>query len=396
MTVPPLPPPGIEDAAPALQARIDALAAIGGGILDLPAAPHPLVCHTPLTWRSGVILRGAAPGLSQIQLAPGCRAPLIDLTGVTGAGFENLGLIGTGHAAGSDEDVGCALYSCGPCADITISRCQITDWACSCIALDGVTGFELTASTLARASRGGGLILSKGLPSRNLRISGNRISHTQFGNIHAWGPVQDVIVTDNRLERSGWTGGSYATQDVADNITLYADARSRNIVIRGNICLNSGENGIHAAADGLIIQGNIIRDAALYGIIVSHKPYAHPEPSHRTVISGNVISFSNPEDPHARAIGLRNCQGFVVEGNQITGAHLGIEVLGLGPAALAGPGQLRQNLLLSGGAQAFRLRQLSAPVVVEGNLWQARNLRCPEDLESPLVLLGENPRIPQA
>lgn len=166
---------------------------------------------------------------------------------------------------------------------------------------------------------------------------------------------------------------------------------SRDIVMRSNLCSGSGENGIHAGADGLVIEGNIIRNPVLYGIIVLHKPYDQPDPCKQVLIAQNVISFADPESRDARGIGLRNCLGFNVLGNQIQHFHLGIEVLSHGATARSGPGIIGQNLLTDGGAMALRLRAADATITVQGNHWQAARFRDPADPLTPGIHILQNP-----
>ena len=384
--LPPLCDLDLQDNAPALQAMIDRIAAGGGGVLHLPPA-RTAYRSGPLIWRSGVSLAGR-DGVAVLRQAPGSRRPLIDLTGVEGARFERLMLHGLGPAPGSWAS---ALWSGGPCGDLTLRDCHVTGWARHGISLDGVAGLDVADCRIEDSHAGGGIVLSRGLPSRDITIRHCRIRRSQFGNIHAWGPVVRVLVEGNHLEISGWQGGSYASGDVADNITLYGPAANRDIVIRGNLCAGSAENGIHAAAQGLVIEGNILRQPALYGIVVSHKPYERPAPCGQVVVAGNVIFCPDPADPHSRGIGLRNCQGFSVTGNQIDGAHTGIEVLGMeGPC---GAGAITGNVLTGGGALALRLCGLTARLRVTDNLWQMQRLFEAGDAAPPLVAAGLNPRL---
>lgn len=377
----------LQDNAPALQSRIDHLAERGGGVLHLDPARRAYRSG-PLVWRSGVSLAGR-DGLALLRQAPGSRRPLIDLTGVTGARFDRLALEGQGPAPGSWAS---ALWSDGACGDLTLRDCRITGWARHGISLDGVTGFDMADCRIEACHGGGGIVLSRGQPGRDITIRHCRIRRTQFGNIHAWGPVARVLVEGNHLEISGWQGGSYASGDVADNITLYGPAENRDIVIRGNLCAGSAENGIHAAAQGLVIEGNILRQPALYGIIVSHKPYDRPAPCGQVVVAGNVIFCPDPANPHSRGIGLRNCTGFSVTGNQIDGAHTGIEVLGM--AAPCGAGVIADNVLTGGGAVALQLRGLTARLRVVNNLWQMQTLFGPEGSPIPdKVQAGQNPQV---
>lgn len=374
-----------QDNAPALQARIDRLAAQGGGVLAL-SPPRQAYRSGPLIWRSGVSLMGL-DGVAVLRQAPGSRRPLIDLTGVTGCRFERLALHGLGPAP---ESWASALWSGGPCGDLVLRDCRISDWARHGLSFDGVDGLDVADCRIEKTHAGGGIVLSRGLQSRNITIRHCRIRRTQFGNIHAWGPVERVLVEGNHLERSGWRGGSYASGDVADNITLYGPAENRDIVIRGNLCAASAENGIHAAARGLVIEGNILRQPALYGIVVSHKPYDRPAPCGQVVVAGNAIFCPDPGDPHSRGIGLRNCQGFSVTGNQIDGAHLGIEVLGMD--APCGAGVIAQNVLTGGGPWALRIRGLTAPLRVVDNLWQMQALCDGDAAGQAMVQAGQNPR----
>ncbi len=368
---------GETDNLPILQAMVDHLGDRGGGTLQLPASRRHFRCDGTIRWRSGVSLRGQGAAVSRL-VQPTGRLPLIDITGVRGARFDAIAMEGSGLASEPDRDYASAIHGVGDSADIAITRCEIRDWHRAGVAVDGIDGLEISNCVVERTYSSGGVVISKGQMGRRIRITGNRITKTQFGNLHAWGPVSDIFVSENYLDESGWQGGDYRQGNVADNITLYNDARNQNIIIRSNICLNSGENGIHAAADGLVIEGNVIRSPKLYGIIASHKPYERPDPFTQVSIRGNIIECVDASDPDSRGIGLRNCEGFLVADNQIVRAHMGIEILGQGEGLSARSGLVTGNILRKGGACALLLRG-GGPILIARNFWQADTFCMYED-----------------
>lgn len=378
---------GSHDNAPGLQRAVDQLAAQGGGHIMLPSAPRPYLCG-PLNWRDGVSLYGQDATTTILGQHPRCRRPLIDLSGVTSARFEGLSLQGVGPATGSWAS---AFWNSDMCRDVTIRNCTLTNWAQHGISLDGVDGLLVEGCAITRANAGSGILCARQNKSRDVVLRGNTIRDTQFGNIHAWGPVERVLVHDNILDSSGLHGGSHADGTVADNITLYGPGKNRDILIRNNLCTGSAENGIHAAARGLVIEGNIIRNPALYGIIVSHKPYERPDPCGQVSLGGNVIQLTDPANPESRGIGLRNCTGFSVMGNQIHQAFLGIEVLGMGGAE-SGLGVINTNVLTGNGPIAMRFAGLTQRVRADGNLWQMQHLLDPGLPHPAMLSLGDNPQ----
>ncbi len=96
-------------------------------------------------------------------------------------------------------------------------------------------------------------------------------------------------------------------------------------IISNNLCKDSRESGIHASGSNLTISGNAILNSRLYGVLVSATPYDNPRMISNLLVAGNTITFGAEQTRFQRGIGIRNCNGYVVNANVVRGSYKGIE-----------------------------------------------------------------------
>jgi len=120
---------------------------------------------------------------------------------------------------------------------------------------------------------GAGITVRAGV-AEDCNFSHNTVFDTFEMNCGVTSQAHGIVINGNVLRMT----------NTADNITCYGPG-STNVVVTGNMCSDSGNNGIHIGADDFLVTGNLVRNTANYGIQLRHSG----EPLSGAVCSGNVI-----------------------------------------------------------------------------------------------------------
>lgn len=270
---------GTADDSTAIQAAIDECETAGGGDVFIPEGTF--VCEG-LTIPSKVTFRGTAGSILKHKASATLELVSIEST-ATRASIENLTIDGNSpnitdnvaavrvqgaYSRVVDVDIYDAKYAAiqfvAPCTNPTIERCT-------------VRAVNATDSTIYHA-----LWLFEDVTNgiaENVLIQNCHISDSGLGCIG--GRADGLTVAGCVLERPGTNG---------DGVAVYPSATTndnRRTLVIGNRIVSPLNNGIHVGGDGdVAVVGNIIIDAAQYGIIVENNVGGT---FNLAVVSGNLV-----------------------------------------------------------------------------------------------------------
>lgn len=304
------------------------LADADGGVIRFLPARASYLFSSRIKVPSNIGLLGYGNS-SKLKIASGTTEPLLDLGASRGITVSGLNLQGNAGTQQSKYTGSCAIVCGAGAGDIRVENNIIENWGRHGIQFDGVDHATIRANQINYALYGAGILISRGSKSHNITITENRIFDTQFANIHAWGNVSDIVVSNNICEKTGGRGGHWDQGNIADNITLYSSDSDSQKIITNNLCKNSRESGIHASGSNLIITGNAILNPQLYGVLVSATPYENSRMISNAMISSNSITFGEVATTFQRGIGIRNCDRYVIGGNIVHRSYRGIELYGM-------------------------------------------------------------------
>lgn len=167
-----------------------------------------------------------------------------------------------------------------------------------------VTGFKIGVHSSSGSPHG-----VTGLAVRNSRINRNR-------SMGMLGSYTDSVIENNSFEGNNFSGSSF-------NHAIYVSGGSRNIIRNNTFTANSavddvclgGNVTVHGIVDGLLIEGNTIRQKAAkvscYGFAVT-AGYDTAEEFRNVVIRGNTIV-----NVGMTAIAVNSAPGVLVENNKV-------------------------------------------------------------------------------
>jgi hypothetical protein len=259
---------------------------------------------------------------SFIRIGDTTPASLFNIGASTNVLFRNLLLAGNQVTQPSDTSGSCAISGTTGCTNVVIDNCIIIDWTQHGINLEGVTRADIRNNLVRRCYNGAGIRVA----GTDIKVTNNTVTHTHQGNIHSVDGVDGWVVTGNYCDTTAW--GSVVTSDIADNITGYhpAGSTAKNYVLANNVCVNSGNNGIHVGAPSMTLSNNVIANPVNAGIVLWQYPNTDPGQAKDVVITGNKVSFASNLVASHTGIGVRNTTGFTVTGNVIRDAYKGIEI----------------------------------------------------------------------
>lgn len=301
---------------------------------------------------------------AQLCMSPLSLNPMFDLG--TSSNVEIYGLRLTGNRATqtSVSSGSNAISSSSGSSQIRIHDNYIDQWTKHGISLDGVTDANVSRNYVTGSYRGAGILISATTISTRVIVDSNTIYNVQLAGIHSFVGVNDFVVSNNLIDGTNQGIGSGA---VADCITDYQPApQGTNVTIANNTCRNSGNNGIHVGADNLVITGNDIYNATLYGILAAMGANSLPDVSTRCVVSNNTIHNTTRSDSTKLGISIRDCLYVTATGNVVDTSYDGIELYGF--ATTNGV----QDAAISGNsfrnvAIGIWLKKHAANTVVTGN-----------------------------
>lgn len=140
----------------------------------------------------------------------------------------------------------------------------------------------------------------------DILIASNIVRNTRKGNIVATATVNGLLVIGNVCDT---TDPNLTGTSLGDNITAY-NADNGVIVVSGNICKDSQNNGIHLGGSDLVIIGNHVINSKQVGILAETTPAGL---ENRASITGNVVNGALLNN----GIGLNTFQDFSVTGNMV-------------------------------------------------------------------------------
>jgi len=206
-----------------------------------------------------------------------------------------------------------------------ITGCDFSGHALAAIFSLDSRGLTLTGNRIVGCGNGGILVWGNAGRSGSSTIAGNAISgigasnggNGQNGNGINIFRCDDVIIADNRIRDCAFTA-----------IRLNA---TRNVIVSGNLCANSGEVAIFSefAFTGSVIADNIVDGAAL-GISVTNMDSG----GEVATVSGNIvrnIRERSEVNPDTRPVGIYAEADTAITGNTV---H---SVVGMGIRAGNGP-----------------------------------------------------------
>lgn len=314
---------GVVDDTTALEA------AIASGIpLMIPEKPY--LYDGDITIPSNKTIRAAGPA-SKLILKPGSTNHGLKTGTNTGIIIDGLELAGNCLTDRSDTG-SCGIFAEPGGGKIQITNCFIHHWARHGIALDGVTNAKVHHNTVEDMRWGAGILCSRTEFSTDVEVTNNSVSRVQQGSIHAYFGVKGWRVMYNYCDGTDAGVTVAGGGEVADPITSYVEDATGSLldaVVIGNICLNSGNNGMHLGGDRLTISGNIIVNPINGGIVVAKADNTTPDPAVVLNVTGNVIHYTTNAGAAPRGINIRNFKYICVCGNTVDGAQVGVELNGL-------------------------------------------------------------------
>jgi uncharacterized secreted repeat protein (TIGR03808 family) len=327
------------DQSMALQTALHA--ATGSGHLRLPAGRFRV---------SGIRF----PGNLVVEGVPGATWLVANGASVGAAsGIANLVLRDIGFAGDSGEAV---LYSIEASQAITVERCSFRDSPATAL---GIFASGATIRDCDFAGHGDAAIHA--LDNEGVLITGNRITNCGNAGIRVWqsesGP-DGTIVTHNRISDIDWRGGGNGQNGnginvfladeviVADNhitdcaFTAIRLNTTRNSIVSGNQCFNSGEVAIFSefGFSGSIIAQNIV-DGAAGGISITNMDTG----GEVAVCTGNIVRNITPRsevNPDTSPFGIYAEADVAVSGNMVEN----VPGVGIG----AGWGPYLRNVAVTG------------------------------------------------
>lgn len=384
---------------------VEAFGAVGDGVTDDTAAfvaalatgrpirvPEASVAYLidagNLTIPTGTRLIGDGPN-SKVTINTTTLNPLFDLEDNTDISIEGLWLAGNSTTQLSASS-GSSAISCDDGAErITIKNCRITNWTRHGIALDGVTDALIEGNIVKDTYRGSGILCSRTVPSDNVSVINNTVRRSQSGNIHAFFGVRGWRVTGNFCDGTDTgVGGALA---VADNITAYSDygtgGELTDVAIVGNLCLNSGNNGMHIGGDRITITGNTVVNPVNGGIFCAKSDNVTPEDSEGWVVADNYIVYSDNSGAGVqRGINLRNAKNYSITGNTVVRAAVGIEINGLDTTSYGvATGTIIGNTVDSYSTYGIWLRNKVQGAVISNNRLNADAAETTTDIREDLA-----------
>lgn len=260
------------------------------------------------------------------------------------AAQKHLTLRNIGFAGNSGSD---PLLDIADSENITVDECSFSDSPELAIHVQRSSG----AITQSRFS-GHGDAAIHGHDNHDFQISGNSVTRCGNAGIRVWrsekGP-DGTIVTENRVTDIAWRDGGtgqngnginvYLADEViiADNhisdcaFTAIRLNTTRNTIVSGNFCKNSGETAIYSefGYSGTIIANNIV-DGAAAGISIVNLDVG----GELGVCTGNIVrNFVNftPYEPERVPVGIYAEADIAVTGNVVENCPGIAYLLGWGP-----------------------------------------------------------------
>ena len=213
----------------------------------------------------------------------------IDISRLVVDGNNPAGKQGAGHG------IVLAGSVCGRVTvhDLTVYRCARDGIA---FAAERSRDCDVTGC-IVFGCEGAGITVRSGV-SIDGAFSDNRVWATNEMNVGVTSVAHGFAIRGNRCNYT----------QIADNITCYGDVSS-GVTITGNICRDSGRNGIHFGGDDSVISGNIVSGAAKYGIQLRQQG---SDISHGLNCTGNSITTAGKS-----GIWAEDCEGSSITSNVV-------------------------------------------------------------------------------
>jgi len=265
----------------------------------------------------------------------GHGSPILNL--ISGSNSDSLLISGSSvkvsglnlDGRGSLQSAGQGISVASGVSNATIENNFIVNSYEHGIQASNVDGMRAYNNVVVNSYTGSGINCSSAGISTDVIVTGNEVRNSQEANISAIGPIRDWVVSDNVCEVTNWNG----VGDVADNITGYNDQNDR-IVIDGNICVNSENNGMHIGGDNLTISNNIVESPRFNGIFIAKDPNVDPTEINGYAVSGNTILCDTSEPSSSDGIRAYNCRDGSISGNSVLDGLNGITVGRIGSSTI--------------------------------------------------------------
>jgi parallel beta-helix repeat protein len=216
-----------------------------------------------------------------------------------------------------------AIASAGDTSGVVIKNMYLHDIPNNAIELvGGDTNWEVSGNRINGIGRHGIVIDNNKTPARNINIHDNRIDYCNLSPITIiaangeTGPPSagaiDVKISKNYVSHNGLDINGYSPSN--QNITV-----SEN-TIENNGIINKMGHAIHFAGTNIRIVGNIARNTAISGIVISGWPNANPTPVNGFEVSNNVIE-NILSSKNAKGILIQNASSGRIVGNRISGTR---------------------------------------------------------------------------
>lgn len=337
---------------------------VGGGLI-IPSETHLL-----------------GQGKPTIKLTAASQLSMFDLEDNSDIEIEKLELYGNAEVE-LDNTGSCGIDSDPGVSKIKIRDCFIHHFARHGMSIDGVTDAIIENNIVEDSYWAAGILISSTTQSANVKILNNTVRRTQYANIHGFFGCVGLQVIGNFCDGSNAGITVLGGGQVADNITFYQEDTGgllTDAIIANNVCLNSGNHGMHIGGDRVIITGNVIKNPTNGGLFIAKGDNTTPDPAVQVVVTGNNIKFADRTAITAIGINLRNYTTGTISGNIIVDAYDGFEVNGIDTAG-AGVSDFTicNNTITGYGHYGFRLRNKILRTQITGNKLTADSTAVTED-----------------
>ncbi len=356
---------GVSDDTASIQSAIDAASLVFGTVFFPSTQDYYLSQDGNISVPTGVSLLGFSSG-SLIKIGTTTLNPLFDCGDSSDVSFSGLFLRGNKATQTSSSSGSSAIKWTSGAARVLVKNCDIRDFTRHLIEMDGVSDAVVSQNYLSGTYHGAGVLCSRTTASTNVTVINNTVKNTQLGNIQAFVGMTSWKVIGNYCCATGVGSGSTADGEIADNITSY-NAACVDLLILGNTCEASGNNGIHVGGDRVSLDGNTVIDPLYIGIAVWKTPNSLPTMAANVRVTNNYVKGTVRNDSNKQGISVRQCLGGVVSGNTIDTNYSGIDLY-----AFTGTGNGLLNFSITGNytintSISIRCRKRVTGAVISSN-----------------------------
>ncbi len=351
----------------ALQAAVDYIAGLGGGIVEI--GPGEFITRDSLHLRSFVTVRGT-PGKTVLRKANGVSSPLAldgdygeeQITIANPSGFEvGYGVaIWDSNAGGFHTTVARITGCSGNTFSIDHSLnadCMVSRGATAATVFPVISGYDLEGARVEN-------LVIEGNKEHNVHLNGCRgagiFLYRGFGTVIEQCTVRNYNGDGISFQQSNDVTVSGCVSDGNTSLGIHPGSGSQRPTVRGCTARNNGEDGLFLCwrvRHGLFEQ-NVLEANGRYGISIGHKD------------SDNLFRHNQ------------------VRGNKEEGVYFRQESLGMAGHRNRLENNVIENNGLSGEVAGIRIRGETHDVVLKGNV--IRDTRPAEDRHQVIGILIED------